>query len=97
MKLKYQRKVQILEGAPKKISKPELCKDMRSFAWDFKPNRILGVSLQKILAPLLVCVSSWKPPVGHPNLIVLLRQVENEIKEIQDSLHMTDPYHMTDP
>ena len=55
------------------------------------------MSLQKILAPLLVCASSWKPPVGHPNLVVLLSQVENEIKEIQDSLHMTDPYHMTDP
>ena len=55
------------------------------------------MSLRKILAPLLACVSSWKPPVGHPNLEVLLSQVENEIKEIQDSLHMTDPYHMTDP
>lgn len=31
MKLKYQRKVQILEGAPKKISKPELCKDSKEF------------------------------------------------------------------
>ena len=32
--------------------------------------------------PVFSTKSSWKPPLGHPNLKVFLSQVENELFEI---------------
>ena len=39
------------------------------------------------VVPAFARKSSWKPPLRHPNLEVLLSQVEGELfKETQDSL-----------
>ena len=51
--------------------------------WNFRnePSQDFSVT------PAFACKSSWKPPLGHPNLEVFLSQVETEVFiETQDSL-----------
>ena len=51
--------------------------------WNFRNEPSQGFSV----APGFTHKSSWKPPLGHPNLEVFLSQVESELfKETQDSL-----------
>ena len=60
----------------------EFCRDMRT-KWNFRNEPSQDFSV----APVFDCKSSWKPPLGHPNLEVFLSQVESErFIEIQDSL-----------
>ena len=41
--------------------------------------------------PVFSQKSSWKPPVGHPNLEVFLSQIESELfKETSDCLHYSN-------
>ena len=77
----------------RKINEPELCKDFEEFCrcmrtkWNFRNEPSEGFSV----APAFTCKSSWKSPLGHPNLEVFLSQVESELfKETQDSLHYSN-------
>ena len=55
-----------------KINKPELRKDFEEFCrrmrtkWNFRNELSQGFSV----APAFTRKSSWKPPLGHPNLEV---------------------------
>ena len=73
----------------RKINEPELRKDFEEFCrcmrtkWNFRnePSQDFSVT------PVFARKSSWKPPLGHPNLEVFLSQVESEpFIETQDSL-----------
>ena len=55
--------------------------------WNFRnePSQDFGV------VPAFARKSFWKPPLGHPNLEVLLSQVESELfKETQDNLRCSN-------
>ena len=55
--------------------------------WNFRNEPSQGFSV----APAFTHKSSWKPPLGHPNLEVFLSQVESELfKETQDSLRYSN-------
>ena len=84
-----------LDFAPihRKINEPELRKDFEEFCrrirtkWNFrnKPSQDFSVT------PAFARKSSWKPPLGHPNLQVFLSQVESELFiETQDSLRYSN-------
>ena len=80
-----------LDFAPiqRKIKKPELRKDFEEFYWCMRTIwNFRNEPLQDFSAvPAFARKSSWKPTLGHPNLKVLLSQVESELfKETQDSL-----------
>ena len=63
-----------------KINEPELHKDFEEFCrcmrtkWNFRnePSQDFSVT------PAFARKSSWKPPLGHPNLEAFLSQVESE-------------------
>ena len=76
-----------------KINEPELRKDFEEFCrrmrtkWNFRnePSQDFSVT------PAFARKSSWKPPLGHPNLEVFLSQVESELFiETQDSLRYSN-------
>ena len=84
-----------LDFAPihRKINEPELRKDFEEFCrrirtkWNFrnKPSQDFSVT------PAFARKSSWKPPLGHPNLQVFLSQAESELFiETQDSLRYSN-------
>ena len=84
-----------LDFAPiqRKINEPELHKDFEEFCrrmrttWNFRNEPSHSFSV----APAFTRNSSWKPPLGHPNLAVFLSQVESEIfKETQNSLRYSN-------
>ena len=65
----------------RKIDEPELRKDFEEFCrrmrikWNFRNEPSQGFSV----APAFTHKSSWKPPLGHPNLEVFLSQVESAL------------------
>ena len=75
-----------LDFAPiqRKVNEPELRQDFESFCrrmrikWHFRNESSYNFSERAAFSPK----SSWKPPLGHPNLEVFLSQVENELFEI---------------
>ena len=72
-----------------KINEPELCKDFDEFCRRMRTKRNFRnePSQNFRVVPAFARKSSWKPPLGHPNLKVFLSQVESEpFKETQDSL-----------
>ena len=94
-----ENKIKLLENgldfAPthRKIDEPELRKDFEEFCrrirtkWNFrnKPSQDFSVT------PAFARKSSWKPPLGHPNLQVFLSQAESELFiETQDSLRYSN-------
>ena len=86
-KVLSENEIKILENgldfAPiqRKINEPELRKDFEKFCrcmrtkWNFRnePSQDFGV------VPAFTRKSSWKPPLGNPNLEVFLSQVESEL------------------
>ena len=81
-----------LDFAPiqQKINETDLRKDFEEFCRHMRtkcnfrnePSQDFSVAFTAFY-----CKSSWKPPLGHPNLEVFLSQVESErFIEIQDSL-----------
>ena len=72
-----------LDFAPiqRKINEPELRKDFEEFCrrmrikWHFRNEPTLDFSNIPAFAPK----SAWKPPKGHPNLEILLCQVESDL------------------
>ena len=80
-----------LDFAPiqRNINKHELRKDFEEFCrrmrtkWNFRDE----LSLYFIVVSSFACKSSWKPPLGHPDLEVSLSIDEEKLfKETQDSL-----------
>ena len=75
-----------LDFAPiqRKVNEPELRQDFENFCrrmrikWHFRNEPSDNFSERPAFSPK----SSWKPPLGHPNLEVFLSQVENELFEI---------------
>ena len=75
-----------LDFAPiqRKVNEPELRHDFENFCrrmrikWHFRNETSDNFSERPAFSPK----SSWKPPLGHPNLDVFLSQVENELFEI---------------
>ena len=72
-----------LDFAPiqRKINETELREDFEEFCcrmrvkWHFRNEPSESFSKKPTFSPK----SSWKPPEGHPNLEVLLSQIENEL------------------
>ena len=84
-----------LDFAPiqRKSNKAELRKDFEEFCrcmkakWNFRNEPSQDFSV----VPAFAFKSSWKPPLGHPNLEVFLSRVEIELfKETNDSLRYSD-------
>ena len=84
-----------LDFAPiqRKVNEPELRKDFEEFCrrmrikWNFRNEPSQNFSN----VPVFSQKSSWKPPVGHPNLEVFLSQRESElIKETSDCLRYSN-------
>ena len=80
-----------LDFAPiqNKINEPELRTDFKDFCrrmrarWHFRNEPTPEFSE----TPVLLLKSTWKPPMGHPNVDVFLSQIEQEIfKEVQSPL-----------
>ena len=75
-----------LDFAPiqRKVNEPELRQDFEDFCrrmmikWHFRNGTFDNFSERPAFSPK----SSWKLPLGHPNLEVFLSQVENELFEI---------------
>ena len=68
----------------RKVNEPELRQDFENFCrlmrikWHFRNEPSDNFSERPTFLPK----SSWKPPLGHPNLEVFLGQVVNELFEI---------------
>ena len=68
----------------RKVNEPELRQDFEKFCrrmrikWHFRNEPSGNFSERPAFSPK----SSWKPPLGHPNLEVFLSQVENKLFEI---------------
>ena len=84
-----------LEFAPiqRKINEPELLEDFEGYCrsmitkWNFRNEPSQDFSV----VPFFGRKSSWKPLLGHPNLEILLGQVESErFRETQDSLRYSN-------
>ena len=80
-----------LDFAPiqNKINEPELRTDFEEFCrrmrtkWHFRNEPTPEFSE----TPVFALKSTWKPPMGHPNVEVFLSQIEQEIfKEVQSPL-----------
>ena len=80
-----------LDFAPiqNKINEPELRTDFEEFCrrmrtrWHFRNEPTPEFSE----TPVFSLKSTWKPPIGHPNVEVFLSQIEQEIfKEVQSPL-----------
>ena len=80
-----------LDFAPiqNKIYEPELRSDFEGFCrrmrtkWPFRNEPTLEFSKTPVFSPK----STWKPPMGHPNVEVFLSQIEHEIfKEVESPL-----------
>ena len=75
-----------LDFAPiqRKVNEPELRQDFENFCrhmrikWHFRNEPSDNFSERPAFSP----ESSWKPPLGHPNLEMFLSQVENELYEM---------------
>ena len=84
-----------LDFAPiqRKINEPGLRKDFEEVCWRMRTkwNFRNEPSQDFSVTPAFARKSSWKPPLGHPNLEVFLSQVESELFiETQDSLRYSN-------
>ena len=75
-----------LDFAPiqRKLNEPELRQDFENFCRRMRINRHFRNEPSDNFSerPAFSPKSSWKPPLGHPNLEVFLSQVEKELFEI---------------